>query len=455
MGKTFRPYEPRQVQLLPASPHDWLPEDHLAYFLLDVVEQLDLRPIFAHYDRELRGYPPHHPRMMVALLLYGYCTGVRSSRQIERRTHEDVAFRVLAAGEHPDHSCVSEVRRIHWRQLEALFVQVLRLCQKAGLVKLGHVAVDGTKMKANASKPKAMSYQRMKDEQVRLRQLVRELLEQAEQADQQEDARYGVGKRGDELPEALRRAKSRLERLRKAKAELEAEAARACASGTDNEPDGKSSCAPADRDSPLPWHQVPSCSDGTPAPKAQRNFTDPESRIMKTNDGFVQGYNAQIAVDAEQQVIVAHALTNQPPDPEHFAPMLDRVVRACRQTPQRVSADSGYFSAHNVAVAQQRGVDAYIATGRTKRREPTAAPRGRPSANLTVRQRMARKLASRRGAGVYARRKAIVEPVFGQIKQARGLRSLLLRGIPKARAEWALICIGHNLLKLHTARRAA
>lgn len=300
-----------------------------------------------------------------------------------------------------------------------------------------------------------MSYQRMKDEQVRLRKLVRELLEQAEQVDQQEDARYGATKRGDELPEALRRAKGRLERIRKAKADLEAEAARARACGSDERPGDKSSCAPPDRDSHLPSHRLPTCNDGTPSPKAQRNFTDSDSRIMKTNDGFVQGYNAQIAVDAEHQVIVAHALTNQPPDPEHFSPMLDRVAQTCRRTPKRVSADSGYFSEHNVADAQRRSIDAYIATGRTKRREPATAARGRRAANLTVRQRMARKLATRRGTAVYARRKAIVEPVFGPIKQARGLRSLLLRGIPKARAEWALICIGHNLLKLHTARRAA
>jgi transposase len=450
MSKTFRPYAPRQGYLLAPSPMDWLAEDHLAYFILDVVGELDLKPIFAHYERELRGYPPHHPRMMLALLLYGYCVGVCSSRQIERRTYEDIAFRLLSGDEHPDHTCISEFRRIHLESLSALFVQVLRLCQKAGLVKLGHVSLDGTKMKANASKHKAMSYQRMKDEQARLSKLVEELLAKAEQTDRQEDATYGSGKRGDELPEELRRAKSRLVRIRKAKDELEAEAKQTHA-GSEEQDDG------ADDDSggsELPAHRIPTLADGTPTTRAQRNFTDPNSRIMKTGDGFVQGYNAQVVVDDVAQVIVAQAVTNQPPDVEHFVPMLDATIANCGATPRCASADNGYFSEANVAAAVERGIDPYIAAGRTKHGEPKPMVRGRPRADMTPKQRMARKLATRWGAAVYARRKAIVEPVFGQIKQARGLRTFLLRGVPKVRGEWALICAGHNLRKLHAARMA-
>jgi transposase len=456
MSKTFRPYEPRQGYLLAPSPMDWLPEDHLAYFILDVIGELDLKPIFAHYERELRGYPPHHPRMMLALLLYGYCVGVCSSRQIERRTREDIAFRLLSGDEQPDHTCISEFRRIHLNSLSALFVQVLRLCQKAGLVKLGHVSLDGTKMKANASKHKAMSYQRMQDEQARLSKLVEELLTRAEQTDRQEDVSYGIGKRGDELPEELRRAKSRLARIRKAKQELEAEATQTHARSDkeDDDADDDSSGSASGGGSALPAHRIPTVADGTPTAKAQRNFTDADSRIMKTGDGFVQGYNAQVVVDDAAQVIVAQAVTNQPPDAEHFVPMLERMIANCGAAPRRTSADNGYFSEANVAAAIERGIDPYIAAGRTKHGEPKPIVRGRPRADMTPKQRMARKLATRSGAAVYARRKAIVEPVFGQIKQARGLRTFLLRGVPNVRGEWALMCVGHNLLKLHAARTA-
>jgi transposase/IS5 family transposase len=450
--KTFRPLpDRRQRLLLPPSLDEWLPQDHLAYFVLDVVEQLDLSAIYAHYERELRGYPPHEPKMMTALLLYGYCVGVPSSRKIERRTHEDVAFRLIACGQHPDHTCISEFRRIHLAALTGLFAQGLVLCQKAGLVKLGHVALDGTKMKANASKHKAMSYDRMKEREAELAKKVEELMQAAEAADAEEDARYGKGRRGDELPEDLRRAESRLAKIRAAKAELEAEAKQ------QKEAEKKKDSAPPPAPggpTPLPSHRIPSDAEGTPAPKAQRNFTDAESRIQKSSDGFVQGYNCQAAVDEEHQIITAQAVTNQPPDCEHLAPMVEQVIANCGEAPKAISADAGYFSEENVKHMERLETDPHIATGRRKHNEPAPRVRGRPRADLSVKERMARKLATKKGAAVYARRKAVVEPVFGQIKQARGFRQFLLRGIEKVRAEWALMCMTHNLLKLHRAAEA-
>jgi transposase len=321
VSKTVRPYAPGQAFLLPPSPLDWLPEDHLARFIMDVVKKLDLAGVYQRYEGDLRGYPPYHPQMMVALLLYGYCVGVPSSWKIEKRTHEDIAFRVIAGGAQPDHSSIAEFRRVHLNTLAELFVQVLRLCQAAGMVKLGHVSLDGTKMKANASKHKAMSYERMQKDEQRLREKVADLLKAAATADAEEDKAHGKHKRGDELPEDLRRAKDRLARIDELKAALEAEAraqheAEKSAENDDSDP-------PPPGATPLPTHKVPRTKDGTPGPKSQRNFTDPESRIMKGGDGFVQGYNCQAAVDAEHQIIVAHAVTNQPPDVEHLIPMVE------------------------------------------------------------------------------------------------------------------------------------
>jgi transposase len=447
MSKTFRPWDVRQNFLLPPSLLDWLPEQHLARFVLEVVEELDLRPIYEPYEKELRGFPPYEPKMMVALLLYGYCMGVTSSRKIERKTQEDVAFRVLAANQSPDHSRISDFRRRHGVHFENLFVQVLKLCVKAGLVKLGHVALDGTKLKANASKHKAMSYERMQKEEQKLRQKVKELLAQAEAVDAEEDARYGKGKRGDELPEELRRAETRLERIRQAKQALEAEAK--AAAEEDKREDDDDDAPPPAQD--LPSHTVPHTPQGTPTPKAQRNFTDPDSRIMKAGSTFLQAYNAQAAVDCEHQVIVAQALTNQPPDAEHLPALVDRVADNLEGLPRNLSADAGYFSAQNVHWLESVDVEPYIATGRQKHGEEPPKVKGRPPAGLTPRQRMARKLATTRGRDVYRMRKAIVEPVFGQIKEARGIRALLRRGLKAAQQEWALICATHNLLKLFHA----
>ncbi len=454
MSKTFRPYTPEQSELLPPSPREWLPEEHVAYFVLDTVAELDLSVLMAKYERELRGYPPYHPRMMVALLLYGYCVGVASSRKIERRTYEDIAFRVIAGGQHPDHTVISEFRRKHLDLLAGLFMQVLALCQKAGLVKLGHVALDGTKLKANASKHKAMSYERMQQREKELREKVAALLKAAEEADAAEDKLYGKRKRGDELPEDLRRAKSRQAKIRAAKAALEAEAKAARAAEEAAKKKDDTDDEPPSGPTPLPTHQVQSNADGTPTPKAQRNFTDPESRIQKTKDGFIQGFNGQAAVDEENQVIVAVALTNQPPDAQHFIPMLEQVVENCGDVPKVTTADAGYFSEENILRAAAMGIDAYVATGRDKHGADPPLARGRMPADLSVKGWMQRRLRTKGGRKVYAGRKAVAEPPFGQIKQARGFRQLLLRGLEKARGEWQLICLTHNLLKLHRAQLA-
>ncbi|WIG95728.1 IS1182 family transposase [Myxococcus sp. SDU36] len=444
MSKKFRPWNVQQAFLLPPSLLDWLPEHHLARFVLEVVEELDLGPIYESYEKELRGYPPYEPKMMVALLLYAYCTGVTSSRKIERKTQEDVAFRVLAANQSPDHSRISEFRRRHGAHFESLFVQMLKLCARAGLVKLGHVALDGTKLKANASKHKAMSYERMQQEEAKLREQVRHLLAQAEAVDAEEDARHGKGKRGDELPEELRRAQSRLQRIQEARRALEAEAKAATEAGKRKDDDDDA--PPSVQD--LPSHTVPHTAEGKPTPKAQRNFTDADSRIMKKGASFEQAYNAQAAVDSAHQVIVAQALTNQPPDAEHLPALVDRVVAHLEEVPGKLSADAGYFSAKNVRWLESVGVEPYLATGRQKHGEAPPKVRGRPPSGLTPKERMARKLATKRGKEVYRMRKAIVEPVFGQIKEARGIRALLRRGLKAAREEWALICATHNLLKL-------
>jgi transposase len=428
MSKTFRPYDPDQMLLMPPSLADWIPEDHLARFVRDVVEALDLSAIEETYTEE-RGYPPYDPRMMVGVLLYAYCTGTYSARKIAAKLIDSVAFRFLAAGNQPDFRTLSEFRRRHGEALAALFTQGLRLCRQAGLVKLGRVAIDGTKIKANASKHKAMSYGRMRTQEAALEQEVRSLLRQAEAADQEDDRRYGPDRRGDELPAELARRESRLQKIREAKAALEAEARRQ---------------AQAEGQPP---------ESGTPADTAQRNFTDPEARIQKTGDGFIQGYNAQIAVDGgAAQIIVAQHVTPAPPDVQQLVPVVTAISRGLRRKPDSVLADAGYWSEANVEALEAKGIEPFIATGRRKHSEPAPrAPRGRPPQGLSAKERMVRKLATLRGHAIYARRKAIVEPVFGQIKHARGFRQFLRRGLVRVQQEWALVCLSHNLLKLHAA----
>ena len=502
--KSFRPWNPEQTLLLPPSPVDWLPENHLVFFLLDLAGELNLEEIHAVYrQKDPRGEKAYEPRMMVVLLLYAYCVGLPSSRKIEKACWEDAAFRVLTGNQQPDHSRISDFRRRHLPALAGLFVQVLRLCQRAGLVSLGQVALDGTKVKANASKHKAMSHERMLKSERQLEAEMRALLRKAEIIDAQEDGQYGKGKRGDELPEELQRRSSRLEWIRKAKAELEAEAAAAKArqrkeQASEAEADAAAAEASGDAqldkrasrrargarkqandtqklalqtaqaaglESPvltgdldpvaMPQRTLPTDAAGNPNPSAQRNFTDPESHILKGSDGWIQGYNCQAAVDGDHQVIVAIGVSNQASDAVHLLPMLERIEVNAGQVPEALIADAGYCSTANLEACEDRGLNAYISTSRQQHGQRPRPSRGRPPADLDARGRMDRKLRSKAGQTVYALRKTIVEPVFGQIKGARGLDRFRLRGLEKVNGEWALMATTHNLLKLFRASAAA
>jgi transposase len=444
MAKVYRPYLPEQDFLLPPSLREWLPESHLAYFVSDMIDQLDLSEIERHYEREERGYPPYHPRRMTKALVYGYCVGVFSSRRLERRLIEDVAFRILAAGNEPDFRTISEFRRIHLKALEGLFVQVLEVARKLGAMKLGRVAIDGSKIKANASKHKAMSHERMRREQQRLREEVKRLLAEAEQTDKDEDKRCGRTRRGDELPAELVRREERLERIREARKALEARAR------AEAEEKQKGKNRNSDKDEPGAGSGRRRSSKVQPRPEAQHNFTDPESRIMKGPDGFVQAYNAQIAVEPVLQLIVGQALTQQENDKKQLLPMIDAIRQQSRQRVREVLADSGYCSEDNLRQAPKKKIDLYVATEKNKHNQPAQPQsRGRIRKWATPVERMKRKLQTKAGRAIYAGRKTIVEPVFGQIKQARGFRQFLLRGVEKVRGEWALVCTTHNLLKLH------
>ena len=426
MAKTYRSYVPEQDLLLPPSLREWLPDDHLVYLVSDVVDQLNLSAIESVYEEDDRGQPPYHPRMMTKILLYGYCVGVFSSRKIQKRLVEDVAFRVLAAGNQPDFRTISDFRKLHLKALEELFQQMLRLTLETGTMKLGRVALDGSKFKANASKHKAMSYGRMDETEKRLREEVRKLLGQAEAADEEEDQRYGRDRRGEELPEELQRRETRIARIREAKRALE-ERAREQARSEGEDP-----------------------KKAQPAPKAQYSFTDPESRILKGSDGFVQGYNTQIAVEPLFQLIVGQRVTQAANDKQQMVPLVETIEEQSGQTPEGVLADSGYCSDENLKYLKKRKIEGFVATGKQKhneRREP-CKPGPLPKGASRV-ERMERKLQTQAGAAVYSTRKFIVEPVFGQIKQARGFRQFLLRGLEKVRGEWALLCMTHNILKFH------
>jgi transposase len=448
-SRTFRPYDPDDLWLLPPSPRDWLPEGHLADVVSDVVDALDLTAILTTYGGVTRGAAPYHPRMLVKVLFYAYAVGIPASRQIARELEEDVAFRVLAANQQPDFRTISDFRQQHLAALTGLFVQVLKLCQRAGLVTLGHIALDGTKLQANASKHKAMSYERMVNEEARLQAEVDALLHAADAADTQDDATYGPDRRGDELPVALARREQRIETIRDAKAVLEHEA-HAEAALKQAVLDARTAARPRRGRSPQPPSSVPH-------PKAQRNFTDPESRIMPASGAkgsVVQGYNCQVAVDARAQIIVAADVTDEPNDKQQAQPLLTQVLVNTEQVPRTASLDAGYFSEANITALAALGCAPLIPPDRQLHgRAVPAAPRGRPPAGLSVADRMRRTLRTKPGRRLYARRKAIVEPVFGQIKQGRGFRQFLLRGMRKVRGEWALICTTHNVLKLWRALR--
>ena len=560
MSKSYLSWLPFQPFLLPPCPADWLPQGHLAWFILELVDQLDIGVIEGRYQsKDARGQRPYAPKMMVSLLLYSYCVGEPSSRQIERLTYEDIAYRILAGGQHPDHKAISEFRRVHLDELKKLFYQVLTLCRQAGLAKLGHVALDGTKVEANASKHKAMSYERMKATEERLQKEIDELMGKAETVDRVEDSQFGAQGRGDwKLEDELSRREARLARIKQARAELEAAAAAARArelveraQNAEQTVSGDSSTttlvpvveegaantaqvgvvvaternenidisdivdvtAAADAGievslrkaaahaqkvrkqadeatdmarekaraaglsepdlSPraateLPSHQVPHTAEGLPTAKAQWNFTDSDSRIMKHDGEFIQAYNCQAAVDSEHQIIVEISVTNQAPDPEHMIPVFSKLHENQMELPKITTADTGYWSEENAAWCEQNAVDAHIATKRDKHGESPQSPTPdtsegnppppqpselkKPPEKIPHKARMAAKLATREGKAVYKRRKAIVEPVFGQIKAgSRQLSRFLLRGLEKVEGEWALFCLTHNVLKMFRA----
>jgi len=459
MGQNFIADTVNQTLLFPPSLHDWLPEGHLARFLLDVVSTLDLSAIYASYqEKDGRGQAAYAPEMMVRLLLYGYARGVYSSRKIQTRTFEDVAFRYLSGDQHPDHATIAEFRKRHLEALSGLFTQALLLCSEAGLVKLGHVSIDGTKIKANASKHKAQSYARMNETEARLKQEIDALLKQAEETDAAEDAQYGKDRRGDELPAELQRRESRLQKIGEAKAALEQEAKeKAAQQRAEAEQKVAQREEEQQRTGKKKRGRKPEVTDpeqAKPDDTAQRNFTDPESRIMPdgANKGsFVQGYNAQIAVDSASQVIVAAEVTQDTNDKKQLLPMIALIAANLEQKPEKVSADTGYFSEANVTDESVKDVDLYVATGRDKHSDVVETNSDPPPPGASPKEAMREKLRPEAGRTVYQMRKAIVEPVFGQIKEQRGFRRFSLRGKENVGREWKLVCAVSNLLKLFRA----
>ncbi len=454
-GKTFRAYDPDQVLLMSPVLADWIPDGDLAHFVSDLVETgaLDLSAIYASYEDE-RGFPPYDPRLMVKLLVYGYAVGVMSSRKLEAATYRDVALRMLCADQHPDFRSIGRFRKRHLDALAGLFVQALRLCRAGGLVGLGTLALDGTKLRANASRHKAMSYQRMgpkaaalEAEIAEIEQRMQALLADAEAVDVSEDEQFGPGRRGDELPAELARREDRLVVIREAMAALEAEARAAeTERRAQMQAEGKTPRAPRDGRDPF-----------APKPKAQHNFTDPESRIMKTSDGsFHQCYNGQAVVDSQTQIILAADAFDMAADCPLLEPMLDQLdenlaaIDAELPADAAMIADAGYFSEDNVSSATEHGLDPFIATGRLTHDDPPPLPLQDPVPDsATPKQQMAHKTKSTDGHAIYARRKAIVEPVFGQMDTTQDAKALKLRGKHAARQQWKFQSMVHNLLKLH------
>ena len=435
MSKQFRDWTPEQILMLPPSVQDWVPAGHLVHFVLHIVrEELDLKPILKKYDEE-RGYPPFHPKMMVALLLYAYSQGIYSSRRIAKACRERMDFIALLAMQCPDFRTISLFRLRHLEELKGLFGQVLKLCRKAGLATLGHVAVDGTKMRANASKKKSMRYGEMENREQELKRAIDEWFDKAAAIDKEEDGLYGEDRQGDEMPEWVKDKQQRLERIRQAKAELEAEA-KAAAEGP--------------RDPSRTRHDAK--PTGKPNKKAQRNFTDPESQIMKSADGFMQAYNCQAAVDADNQIIVAQHIATNGSDTHELGSLLKEIRLHGHGQAKEISADSAYCSEYNLKQLRRRHIRGYVASRWQKDSRHNQSDRKPPTTVGKYVRQMWQRL--RRGGhrSRYRLRKQVVEPVFGHIKQARGFRQFLLRGKNKVSAEWSLLCTVHNLLKLAAAQ---
>jgi transposase len=457
--KNYRAWDAQLGSQKPVSPQEVLPEDDLVFFLLDLIPQMDLSAFHQHYAHQMRGQPPFDVTMMVTLLVYAYAVGVCSSRKIAAACERNLAFRAIVDKDPPDFRTLSDFRKIHLAAFRPFFVEVLRLAGEMGMVKLGNLSTDGTKMGANASRHKAMSYGYMNKDIERLEAEIEQLLKQAEQIDAEQDAALG-SRRGDELPDELKRREDRLVKIRAAKERLEA-AARVKAEEEQRQRDEEQ--AQREAEGRKRRGKKPTPIDPTPADKAQTNFTDPEAKIMKqSNKGFDYSYNAQAVVDGEEQIIVAAEVTNQANDKQQAVPLARAALanlaaaeieqpKTADGTPTPIpnTADTGYFSEQAVADLEKMGIDPHIATGRQKHHEAAVPPvAGAPAAAASAKEKMQHKLRSATGKLLYAARKHIVEPVFGQIKSARGIRKFLLRGLEKVSAEWQLICLTHNLLKI-------
>jgi transposase len=457
--KKYRAWDAQHCSQEPVSPRDALPEDDLVFFLLDLIPAIDLTPFHQYYAQELRGQPPFDVTMMVTLLVYAYSVGVCSSRRVAAACERNLAFRAIVGNDPPDFRTISDFRKLHLAAFQPLFLEVLRLTGEMGMVKLGNLSTDGTKMRANASRHKAMSYGYMNKELERLKSEIDQLLKQAEQVDAEQDTALG-SRRGDELPDELKRREDRLAKIQEAKARLEAEA-RAKAEEEQRHRDEEQ--ARREAEGRQRRGKEPTPVDSTPEEKAQTNFTDPEARIMKqSNKGFDYSYNAQAVVDSEAQIIVAAAVTSAANDKQQAVPMAQAALnnldaagverpKGTDGTPVPIpnTADTGYFSKEAVQGLEKLGMDPHLATGRQKHHEPPVqSAAATPSAEASAKEKMQQKLRSATGKALYAARKQIVEPVFGTIKSARGIRNFLLRGVEKVSAEWQLICLTHNLLKI-------
>jgi transposase len=457
--KKYRPWDAQQGSRQPISPQEALPEDDLVYFLLDTVPGLDLSAFHQHYASVLRGQPPFDVTLMVTLLVYAYSVGVRSSRKIAAACERNLAFRAIVGDGPPDFRTISDFRKIHQAAFRPLFLDVPRLAGEMGMVELGNLSTDGTKMRANASRHKAMSFGYMNKDITRLEAEIEQLLKQAEQVDAEQDAALG-SRRGDELPAELKRREDRLVKIREAKARLEAEARVKAAEEQSRRDDEQARREAEGRKRP---GKEPAPIDPTPEDKAQTNFTDPQAKIMKQPDkGFDYSYNAQAVVDAEAQIIVAAEVTNQANDKQQGVPMgraaLENLEAAGIERPKGAdgtpipipnTADTGYFSEKAIEGLEEMGMDPHVATGRQKHNEtPGSTVEGEAASTASAKEKMRHKLRTATGKLLYAARKHIVEPVFGQIKSARGIRAFLMRGLEKVSAEWQLICLTHNLLKI-------
>ena len=447
MGTTFRPYDPDQILMLPPDLREWLPEGHLAHHVNDLVDAVDLSAFYAPYRGDGRRNSPYDPRMMVKVLIYAYATGTFSSRKMARRLEEDVALRMLAAGNFPKHRTLCEFRKRHLGDFRAVFAEVVVLARASGLAGLGRVSVDGAKVRANASKRKAMSYGRMVKEEPRLEAEIKvvkaeieALVDRAEAEDEAEDERFGEETRGDELPEELKRREDRLAAIRAAKARLEAEQ-RAKDDARGREPGQKRNPKGG-----RPYKR----EYGEPDKKAQSNFTDPESRIMKTSsEGFQQSYNAQTVVEGENQLVVATEVTDNASDQGQLVPMVDAVAGEHGETPAQVLADTGYCNERDLRELEDRDIDAYVAVAREGKAAPDVDEEEYPA-----KARMAEKLATEEGRMRYGRRKWQAEAPIGWIKEAMGFRRFSFRGLEKVRAEWTLVCLALNVKRLHTLQAA-